>query len=322
MYQFFTKIWSFLFKYVYLHPKNNTRTMKTTAISMMIALSMGVISSIKAQDRAQIEHELAITAYNYAVGCSEKDMYEEALEGLSHIPSGYLTQEQQAWADSLRTKCELMVGHPAPAHEIPLAESELLDIDDQSAAFVRAIQAYQNGDYSTAKERFTEVIDLGDGPREQVRIEAIFWRGQCEYQLGNWAACCKDLIVFNDTKNANTEIQYDALAYYTMGYARMHEKKWRHSRINFERYIKRQPNKRLSTYIDGEARLKECKALEARTSTKYKLPLDMQLVEANKGEILAIKESLRIVDSQKLKEEEARAKALESWRDWHAPYIH
>lgn len=295
---------------------------KKTAISLLFALSVGLFSPMQAQDRAQIEHELAITAYNYAVGCSEQENYEEALEGLSHIPGGQLNKQQQAWADSLKAKCEAMVGHPGPAHEIPLAESELLDIDDQSATFVHAIQAYRDKDYSTAKRLFTEVIDLGDGPREQVRIEAIFWRGQCEYQLGNWAACCQDLIVFNDTKNANTEIQVDALAYYTMGYARMHEKKWRHSRINFERYIKRQPNKRLSSYLDGEARLKECKALEARSTTTYKQPLDMQLVEANTGEILAIMESLRKVDTQKSKEEEERNKAIEAWRDWHAPYIH
>jgi tetratricopeptide (TPR) repeat protein len=295
--------------------------MKTTAISLLAALTVGFITPTMAQDRAKVEHELAIVAYNYAVGCSEREKYEEALEGLAHIPGGHLTELQQSWVDSLRTKCEIMVGHPAAAHEIPLAESELLDIDDQSAEFVRAIQAYRSGYYGAAKDFFTQVIELGDGPREQVRIEALFWRGQCQYQLGNWAECCKDLIAFNDTKNANTEIQYDALAYYTMGYARMHEKKWRHSRINFERYINRQPNKRLASYLDAEDRLKECKALEARSTTTYKQPLKMQYVETNLGEIIAITESLRKVDLQKSKEEEERAKAMEFWREWHAPRI-
>ena len=96
----------------------------------MIALSSGTLMSAQAQDRAQIEHELAVTAYNYAVGCAERGKYNEALEGLTHIPGGRLNEQQLGWVDSLRTKCELMAGHPMPAHEIPLAESELIDIDD------------------------------------------------------------------------------------------------------------------------------------------------------------------------------------------------
>lgn len=295
--------------------------MKTTRLFILIALSTGALMSAQAQDRAQIEKELAVTAYNYAVGCAERGKYDEALEGLTHIPGGRLNEQQLGWVDSLRTKCELMAGHPMPAHEIPLAESELIDIDDQSAAFIHGIQAYRKGEYAIAKGLFTEAIDLDDGPREQVRIEAFFWRGQCEYQLGNYAACCQDLISFNDVKNERTEIQYYALAYYTMGYARMHEKKWRHSRINFERYLENQPLKQLATYHDAENRLKECKALEARTTTSYKQPLNMTTIDANIGEIVAITESLRKVDQQKSKEEQEREAAIEKWRNWRPPYI-
>ncbi len=295
--------------------------MKTTRLFILIALSSGALFSVHSQDRAQIEHELAVTAYNYAVGCAERGRYDEALEGLTHIPAGRLNEQQLGWVDSLRTKCELMAGHPMPSYEIPLAESELIDIDDQSAAFIHGIQAYKKGEYATAKKLFTEAIDLEDGPREQVLIEAFFWRGQCEYQLGNYEACCKDLISFNDIKNSNTEIQYFALAYYTMGYARMHEKKWRHSRINFERYLENQPNKHLATYRDAEKRLKECKALEARSTTSYKQPLVMTTIDANIGEIIAITESLRKVDQQKSKEQQERDKAIEKWRDWVPPYI-
>ena len=295
--------------------------MKTTRLFILIALLSGTLLSAQAQDRAQIEHELAVTAYNYAVGCAERGKYNEALEGLTHIPGGRLNEQQLGWVDSLRTKCELMAGHPMPAHEIPLAESELIDIDDQSAAFIHGIQAYRKGEYATAKGFFTEAIDLDDGPREQVRIEAFFWRGQCEYQLGNYAACCQDLISFNDVKNERTELQYYALAYYTMGYARMHEKKWRHSRINFERYLENQPLKQLASYRDAENRLKECKALESRSTSSYKLPLKMATIDANIGEILAITESLRKVDQQKSKEEEEREAAIEKWRNWRPPYI-
>ena len=295
--------------------------MKTTRLFILIALSTGALFTAQAQDRAQIEHELAVTAYNYAVGCAERGKYNEALEGLTHIPGGRLNEQQLGWVDSLRTKCELMAGHPMPAHEIPLAESELIDIDDQSAAFIHGIQAYRKGEYAIAKGLFTEAIDLDDGPREQVRIEAFFWRGQCEYQLGNYAVCCQDLISFNDVKNERTEIQYYALAYYTMGYARMHEKKWRHSRINFERYLENQPLKQLASYRDAENRLKECKALEARTTTSYKQPLNMTTIDANIGEIVAITESLRKVDQQKSKEEQEREAAIEKWRNWRPPYI-
>lgn len=293
---------------------------KTSLITLTLALSLAQLSSF-AQDRAAIERELAITAYNYAVGCAERLNYSEALQGLSHIPAGRLTAQQQAWADSLRIKCEVMAGHPGPAHEIQLAESELIDIDDQSAAFIHGIQAYQQADYAKARPFFIEAADLGEGPRPQVHIESLFWLGQCEYQLGHWEECCQALIRFNDAKNADTDIQLDAMAYYTMGYARMQQKKWRHARINFERYLDRQPQKGLSTYAEAEGRRQECAALLDHTATSYRQPLSMQFVPADCGQIAAIRESLRKVDAQKSKEQAANAQQVEIWRNWLPPYI-
>ena len=72
---------------------------------------------------------------------------------------------------------------------------------------------------------------------------------------------------------------------------------------------------------NGGLRLIRGKALEARTTTSYKQPLDMKPIEANIGEIVAITESIRKVDQQKSKEEMERAQAIEKWRNWRAPYI-
>jgi len=297
---------------------------KHILISLIAILTGGFSTQILAQNenRAAMEHELAITAYNYAVGCAERMKFEEALEGLGHIPAGQLNEKQQAWADSLRMKCEAMVGHPMAAYEVALAESEQLALDDQSDAFLRAIRLYQSGMYAQAIELLNEVIDMGVGPREQVCVEALFWRGQCDYQLDFWEDCCKDLILFNDTKNEGTDAQYDALAYYTMGYARMQQKKWRHARLNFERYLGREKSKSLSNYEDATSRYKECKQLEAKTAgATYRQPLEFTKIEPNTGETIAIVNSLKKVDVQKNKEQEANAAAVVQWRDWRAPYI-
>lgn len=296
---------------------------KHILISLLVTLSTGFMAPAWAQnDQSAMEHELAITAYNYAVGCAERLKFEEALEGLGHIPAGQLTARQQAWADSLRMKCEAMVGHPMAAYEVALAESELLALDDQSETFLRAIRHYQASSYAQAIELFNEVIDMGIGPREQVSVEALFWRGQCQYQLGFWEDCCKDLILFNDTKTAATEAQYDALAYYTMGYARMQQKKWHHARLNFERYLGRPASPSQTTYADGQSRLKECRQLESKAAgASYRQPLALDRIEPQSGEIIAIQQSLQKVDVQRGKERQANDAAVLQWRDWRAPYI-
>lgn len=290
----------------------------------MMALATGYFDTLEAQnaDRAAMEHELAITAYNYAVGCAERQKYEEALEGLGHIPAGQLNEQQQAWADSLRMQCEAMVGHPMAAYEVELTQSEQLALDDQSEAFMRAIRQYESGFYAQAAEQLTEVIEMGVGPREQVCIEALFWRGQCQYQLEDWEQCCKDLIAFNDAKNAGTDATYDAMAYYTMGYARMQQKKWHHARLNFERYTKREKDHKLATWSDGEKRLKETQQLEQKGGNA---PYDQNLApikpQTNCGEMLAIMSSQSKVDEQQVVERQANAVAVNQWRGWKAPYI-
>lgn len=284
---------------------------------------MCAIASAKAQemDRSAIEHELAITAYNYAVGCDERNNYEEALVGLSHIPAGQLTQQQQAWADTLRMKCEAMTGHPMAQDEVALTASEQLSVDDQSAAFMQGISSYKQGNYAIAREQFTEVMEMGIGPRPQVSIEAIFWRGQCQYQLEQWEACCKDLILFNDTKNADTDKLCDTQAYYTMGYARMQQKKWHHARLNFERYLDHEQDKGSALYAEGKSRLQECKGLETGASTQYKKPLTMKKVDPTSGEAVGIEMQQMQQSTQLLREKDANARARIEWKDWHAPYI-
>lgn len=296
---------------------------KPCQILVMAALMLGSITTTWAQqeDREAIEHELAITAYNYAVGCEERENYEEALVGLSHIPAGRLNRQQQAWADSLRMKCEAMTGHPMAAPEVELTASEQLSIDDQSDTFMQGIKQYEQGFYAMAKQLFTDVMEMGAGPRPQVRVEAIFWRGQCQYQLCNWEDCCKDLILFNDTKDANTDAMCDAKAYYTMGYARMQAKKWHQARLNFERYLDHETDKACATYPEGQSRYKECKALEAQKTTQYKTPLDMQKVLPISGETINIRTLQMKQDTQMLREKDTSARLASDLKDWHAPYI-
>ena len=296
---------------------------KVSQIIVMSALAMGYILPVAAQsqDREAIEHELAVTAYNYAVGCEERENYEEALVGLSHIPAGKLNSQQQAWADSLRMKCEAMTGHPMATTEIAMTESELLSVDDQSDTFLQGIRQYQQGYYAQARELFNEVLEMGVGPRPQVRIEAIFWRGQCQYQLSEWEACCKDLILFNDTKDGDTDAYCCAKAYYTMGYARMQQKKWHHARLNFERYLANEKDKKSPLYAAAEGRYQECKKLESKASTQYKQPLSMVKIEPTSGETSNIETLQMKQDTQMLREKDANARAKIDWKDWHAPYI-
>lgn len=320
-----SKIWSFLFKDVYLHPEKKLKMKKRFAITLMSALFLGLVAPLCAQNTKNadaIEHELAVTAYNYAAGCAQQGNYEEALEGLTHIPANRLTAEQQGWADTLRMKCEALAGHPMANVEIELTESEKMMLDDQSDLFLSGIRNYEKADYAKARDLMTEVIELGDGPREQVYIEALFWRGQCNYQLQNWEKCCDDLILFNDTKNSNTDSYCDAMAYYTMGYARMQLKKWRQARLNFERYIEREMHKDQACYTDGVNRYAECKQLEVKKgNAPIQLPLAAIEAKPLSGESLILSNMLSQVYSQAGKEKQKQTDIARQLRYWQAPFI-
>lgn len=290
---------------------------------LITAFSAASFFTVLAQrpDRAAIEHELAVTAYNYAVGCEIRENYEEALIGLSHIPTGQLNKQQQAWADSLRIKCEAMTGHPMAGNEIPLRQSELLSLDDQSNLFLQGVHHYDAGDYMQAGRCFNDIIEMGVGPRPQVLIEAYFWRGQCFYQLKQWEDCCKDLIRFNDYKTADTDPTLCAMAYYTMGYSRMQQRMWHHARINFSRYVDNEHDKTATTFPDGLQRLQECKNLEAGKAGASFAPLQMAKIEPTTGEIILVESQKMQQDTQIFREKQASATAVTTWRNWHAPYI-
>ena len=319
---------------------------KHLPISLMMALALGLIAPqvSQAQSRAEIEHELAITAYNYAVGCSERQRYDQALTGLSNIPAGQLTSYQQSLADSLRIKCEVLSGRqvtvstlsaPVAAVSSASASSAAASaaLDSQSELFLRGIESYKSGQYTTAIQRFTEAINMGQGQREQVGIEAIFWRGQCRYQLKQWEECCKDLILFNDTKNERTHLQCDALAYYTMGYARMQVKKYHHARINFERYLGRQTDTSLPSFLDAQERLNECAQLERGLTTSYRLPLAPEKVQPTMGQAAAVTAAAAAATSTPAVAPAPSRSVVSTtapqavntdpdfWRQWHAPYI-
>ena len=297
---------------------------KSITITLLTAFMtrLSVQADAQTADRAALEHELAVTSYNYAVGCSELGNYEEALAGLSHIPTGQLTASQQAMADSLRLKCEAMTGHPMAAHEIALAMSESMALDDQSATFLRALDAYEAARYSDARQLLSEVIEMGQGPRPQVLIEATFWFGQCQYQMGLYEECCQSLIYFNDHKNAETDAQCDALAYYTMGYARLQLKKWHQARLNFERFMARPAASGLQVYADGQKRCDESKRLEQKAAgASLSLPLSMTRTPSTIGVIREIRQSQQEASDQQSVERRANQAAVRQWKDWHARYI-
>jgi len=289
---------------------------------MSLTAATPMMAQRQPQDAAAMERELAITAYNYAAGCAERENYEEALEGLSHIPVNRLTPQQQGWADTLRMKCEAMVGHQMAQTEIPLQASEMMSLDDQSEAFLNGVRYYQADQYLKAVQCFDEVTEMSDGPKPQVGIEALYWKGQALYQLGAWEDCCKALIAFNDAKNEQTDSRCNIMAYYTMGYARMQAKKWHQARLNFERYLERETETQSATREDGASRLEETRRLEKSGGKgTYRQPLAPAKVEPTTGMTVELGSLLSKAYGEANKERQRMQSLKKELQNWVAPYI-
>lgn len=123
----------------------------------------------------------------------------------------------------------------------------------QRILFQLGTQQVANGDLASAESYFTKAINLGNLNKE-VRAQAFFWRGECEYRDGQYTQADNDFRQFVALTDGNDADTY-ALARYNLGYTAFKQQKFPTAVEWFEKYINIPSEYGKNTYADALNRL-------------------------------------------------------------------
>ena len=123
----------------------------------------------------------------------------------------------------------------------------------QRILFQLGTQQVANGDLTAAEAYFTKAIALGN-LNQEVRAQAFFWRGECEYREGQYSQAENDFrqfVTLTDGQDADTY----ALSRYNLGYTAFKQQKFASATDWFEKYIAIPSEYGKTTYADALNRL-------------------------------------------------------------------
>lgn len=95
------------------------------------------------------------------------------------------------------------------------------------------IDKFASGNYKEAYDIFSQSIALGQYNRE-AKADALYWRGESGYRLGNYANAEKDFIMYTELENNRKDETY-AMAYYNLGYINFKKKSYAKALNYFKR---------------------------------------------------------------------------------------
>jgi TolA-binding protein len=113
-------------------------------------------------------------------------------------------------------------------------------------------QEFINGNMTTAIQYLNNSIGMGNINIE-ARNNALYWRGEAYYRLGNFANATNDFRQF--TQNANSSYENYALGWYNLGYALFKQQQYSQAVDAFEKYISTESNRRRDEYWDALNRI-------------------------------------------------------------------
>ena len=197
-------------------------------------------ASIAFQQAAQMNADATTTeeaAYNYALTLhqgAEMGFGESVTEFekfLNNYPNSKYTSSV---AQHLTEVYFTTKNYPAALKSINKIKQPSADIiaAKQKVLYNMGTQSFANGDYRAAKDYMTQSNATLRNP------EAIFWKGESEYRLGDFTSAASDYTSYlkNGTNQSNK-----ALANYGMGYINFKNKKYASALNYFNNYIKQCP---------------------------------------------------------------------------------
>lgn len=105
----------------------------------------------------------------------------------------------------------------------------------QQILYQLGINAFANSDYSEAIQLFSQSIQVGNY-NNQIRSNALFWRGECFARLDQYDKAKRDYISYLSSTGKNTTLTNEA--YYGLGYAYFKQKNYNEALRQFDAFIR------------------------------------------------------------------------------------
>lgn len=193
-------------------------------------------ASIAFQQAAQMNADAATkeeAAYNYALTLHQgAEMgFGESVSEFERFLNNYPnSQYAPSVAQHLTEVYFTTKNYPAALRSINKIKQPSADIvaAKQKVLYNMGTQSFANGDYRKAKDYMTQSNATLQNP------EAIFWKGESEYRLGDFTSAAKD---YNSYLKSGKNLSNKALANYGLGYINFKNKRYAAALSNFNNYI-------------------------------------------------------------------------------------
>ena len=126
----------------------------------------------------------------------------------------------------------------------------------QRVAFFRGLELFKNMEIAQSIDLFNKSLKYEKYNRE-FRARAIYWRGEANYRLGQFAEARDDYEVFMGTPGASRLQEYDLIRY-NLAYALFNLKDYNRSLGHFKTFETGAANARIEIQIDTKTRIGDC----------------------------------------------------------------
>ncbi len=152
----------------------------------------------------------------------------------------------------------------------------------QRVAYFRALESFNNLDYSGAIESFDKSLDAGDFDKNY-RSLSLYWKAEANYRLNNFNNAVSGYNSFMKSVGAFSLPEYK-LAHYNLAYSYFQLKDYSNASDFFRKYLNLEGNTRSEKVADASNRLGDCYFLNrnyAEAITYYDKSARMSLYDAD-----------------------------------------
>lgn len=152
----------------------------------------------------------------------------------------------------------------------------------QRVAYYRALECFNNLDYTAAIGNFGKSVDAGDFNRNY-RALALFWKAEAWYRLTDYNQAITGYLNFMKSPGAFSLPEYKT-AHYDLAYAYFQLKDYENSSDQFRKYLNLENDLRSDKVADASNRLGDCYFLNrdyTSAITAYDRALRMNLYDAD-----------------------------------------
>jgi TolA-binding protein len=192
-------------------------------------------------------HETSYSGFGESVSAFENFLNDFPGSKYSEQVSGYLVDVYMS-TRSYDAALQSIERIKRPSTRIMEAKQKIL--------YNLGTQKFANADFTAATDYLTRSIAIGQYD-SQTKANALFWRGEAYYRLGDAASSRRDITQFTQQTTDRTDETY-ALAHYDLGYINFDAKQYSAAKSKFASFIDLTDNSNTAITADALNRLGDC----------------------------------------------------------------